>query len=251
MDDFLVLVAVRLKSSRLPRKAMSEIAGKPLLLRLLERLNENIPKSNIVVCTSSHQQDDELVEFAERYGYKAHQGSELDVAQRFIETAEKFKVTTVVRVTGDNPLTDSRVILSMLASHKSTNSEYTYTDDLPTGTRAEIIDVAALKRVRESWVDPGSSEYMTYMLMRKDKLLINKFNIDDSSLVRPQLRLTVDTDQDLEMMQTLYSYYKGSPPALADIIEFFDANPDIRLLEDLDNSATLPDHIDCSYLGDQ
>jgi len=59
-NDAYIFIAVRMKSSRLPLKAMIDISGKPLLLRLVERLSECISLDKIVICTSTHGQDDEI-----------------------------------------------------------------------------------------------------------------------------------------------------------------------------------------------
>ena len=60
----------------------------------------------------------------------------------------------------------------MFEQHYKNKSEYTFTNDIPIGTRAEIIDVRALKRIHKQLYDPNQSEYMTYMLRRPDKLNI-------------------------------------------------------------------------------
>ena len=66
---------------------------------------------------------------------------------RFIEVADQKGASTVVRVTGDNPLTDPFMMDSMIESHLKKGAEYTFTEDLPLGTRSEIIDVKMLRRV--------------------------------------------------------------------------------------------------------
>lgn len=246
----LVLVAVRLKSSRLERKALADLAGSPLIIRLFERLNEYIPRDNIVLCTSIHPQDGELYDLAVENGIQIYRGSELDVASRFIEAADIYGATTIVRVTGDNPLTDGKFILKMLESHDDSGAEYTFVSDLPIGTRAEIIDVNGLRRIRSEWSDPQSSEYMTLLLNRSDKFRQNEMVANDKKISRPELRLTVDTPEDLLLMQSIYSHFEGTPPDLSGVIEYLDANPNIRLIEDTTNIGPISDDIDYSYLGD-
>jgi spore coat polysaccharide biosynthesis protein SpsF len=246
----LILVAVRLKSSRLERKALADLAGSPLIIRLFERLNEYIPRDNIVLCTSVHPQDSELYDLAVENGIQVYRGSELDVASRFIEAADIYGADTIVRVTGDNPLTDAKFILKMLESHDDSGAEYTFVSDLPIGTRAEVIDVNGLRRIRSEWSDPQSSEYMTLFLNRSDKFRQNEMVANCKKISRPELRLTVDTPEDLLLMQAIYSYFEGTPPDLSGVIEYLDANPNVRLIEDTNNIGSISDDIDCSYLGD-
>ena len=65
---------------------------------------------------------------------------------RMINAAKKFKFNNVVRITGDNPLTDIDAIIKMSKSHVK-KCDYTYTTNLMIGTRPEIIKVSALKNV--------------------------------------------------------------------------------------------------------
>lgn len=246
----LILVAVRLKSSRLERKALADLFGKPLIIRLFERLNEYIPRDNIVLCTSVNSQDRELYSLAVEHGIHVYRGSELDVASRFLEAADIYDADTIVRVTGDNPLTDSKFILKMLESHDYSGAEYTFVSDLPIGTRAEVIDVNGLRRIRNEWSDPQSSEYMTLFLNRSDKLTQNEMVANSIKISRPELRLTVDTPEDLLLMQAIYSHFEGNPPDLGEVIEYLDANPNLRLIENSDNIGSIPNDVDLSYIGD-
>ena len=54
-------IAVRMKSTRLPQKALADVAGKPMTLRLIERLRAADTIDRIVVCTSTHPDDAILV----------------------------------------------------------------------------------------------------------------------------------------------------------------------------------------------
>jgi spore coat polysaccharide biosynthesis protein SpsF len=63
-----------------------------------------------------------------------------------INSAKKFAFNNVVRITGDNPLTDIEAIIKMLNYHINKKSDYTYTTNLMVGTRPEIIKVKALQK---------------------------------------------------------------------------------------------------------
>ena len=74
-----------MNSERLPKKALLEIYGKPLIIRLFQRLEEVFNINDLVVCTSINPQDDELQKISAEYGINCFRGSELDVMGRFIE----------------------------------------------------------------------------------------------------------------------------------------------------------------------
>ena len=249
-DHQFIFVAVRLKSKRLERKALLDLAGRPLIIRLFERLNQFIPAERIVLCTSTNPQDSAVFELAMDQGIKVFRGSELDVAERFLNAADAYGAKTIVRVTGDNPLTDAEFILEMLKSHADVGAEYTYVNDLPVGTRAEVIEVSALRRIRKEWTNPDNSEYMTLFLNRGDKVKQNGIYSNNPTISRPEIRLTVDTPEDFSLMQSIYQYFNGTPPKLDEIIKFLDNNPDLIIVENSSTASKLPAEIDVSYIGD-
>src|SRR3989344_7870705 len=101
-----ILIACRLKSERLPEKALIPILGKPMISHLIERVKTAKMVNEVVLCTSTNPQDDPLVDIARGNNICVFRGSEEDVLGRFIAAAEEYNLDHVVRVTGDDPLTD-------------------------------------------------------------------------------------------------------------------------------------------------
>ena len=217
-----ILVAVRLKSKRLKKKALSNLFGKPLILCLTERIRKSNLSSEIVWCTSTSQEDDELVGLGKENRIEIFRGSENDVMSRFILAAEKYNAENIVRVTGDNPLTDPEVIDFLVKQHIKNKMEYTVCNSTPPGTRSEVIDLKMLKKCHGFLQDPDSSEYMTWMLNRPNIFKTLEINYPNKKLNRPDLRLTVDYEEDLKNIQKIYDYYKGKLPSLEKIIQWID-----------------------------
>lgn len=235
-NSTLALVAVRLKSSRLPYKALKDLAGEPVIVRLTERLSLSKEIDEVVWCTSTNPQDAPLLELASKHGIGCYRGSELNVLQRFLDVALARGAKTVVRITGDNPLSDPQMIDQMIHQHHEAQAEYTYTDALPRGTRCEVIEVSALIRCLELVEDPDASEYMTLMLRRPDHFKVLKVTPDHEVLVRPELRLTIDTPEDFAVVNSIYQSFEGAPPPLHEIIKWLDDHPEVRDL----NQAIVP-----------
>lgn len=238
-----------MKSSRLARKALLDVGGKPLLLRLVERVAEKFPRERIVLCTSTHPQDDEIEDFAGRHGLDCFRGDELDVMARFIAAADRYGADTIARVTGDNPLTDPDMLVYLFQQHEAAHAEYSYCDDLPVGTRAEIIDVAALRRIHGALADPSYSEYMTYMLRRPDKVKVCSFEATDPALKRPELSVTVDTAADIALIRAIYARFDGVLPPLAEVIHWLDSVPELCIKVDPAPAAP-PAWLVCGYRDD-
>lgn len=226
----LVLVAVRMKSSRLPRKALRDLAGATVIARLLERMQLAETPEDVVVCTSTHSDDAVLAEEAARCGWSCHRGHELDVIGRFLDYATPHGADTVVRVTGDNPLTDPAMLDHMVRVHQEEGAEYTFTEDLPSGTRCEVIDVAALQRCHQLVEDPDSSEYMTFMIRRPDHFRTRLVETPWPATRRPDMRLTLDTPEDYAVLSAIYEAFDGHPPGLEHLIGWLNAHPDVQAL---------------------
>ncbi len=225
LENIVALVAVRLKSQRLKKKALLNLYDKPLIIKLVDRIKESKYVDRIVLCTSTSKNDNELQEIAELNQIEIYRGDEDDVMSRFIEAASQKSNKTLIRITGDNPLTDVIQMDNMIEFHTANNSEYTYTVDLPHGTRSEIIDLNALIRCHSIIQDKSATEYMTWMLNRPDFFKVNRFKVKEKALIRPDISLTVDTLEDYTLMKKIYEFFSGIPQELEQIIEYYDSLP--------------------------
>lgn len=221
-----VLIAVRMKSARLPKKALAEIEGRPLIEHLIDRLKTaKIPES-VVLCTSTHSDDKILVEIAKRNGVKWFTGSEDDVLRRFIDAAEKVGAEIIVRVTGDNPLTDPVYIDKMIERHVESDADYTCVEGLPEGTKSEVISVDALKRCQKIAGNPEYSEYMTLYFKNSGMFKTSKVTADPE-VRRPKYRLTVDAPEDLKLMREIYKRLGKGVFSLREVVKLLDDYPEL------------------------
>ena len=116
MNRGLALVAVRMKSIRCEGKALSDLGGRPLLARLCERIAAAKRLHGVIVCTSTHPQDGVLAESCAAHGLKVFRGDEDDVMGRFLDCLAQNPSDHIVRVTGDNPLTDPEILDVLIES---------------------------------------------------------------------------------------------------------------------------------------
>ena len=185
-------------------------------------------KANKVIwCTTINSEDDELEHQANKYGVYCYRGSELDVLSRFIEVAEKFKSKNIVRVTGDNPLTDPEIIDYLLQKHDESLAEYTYCDNIPVGSRSEIISYNALKYCHKNIQKPQNSEYMTWMLNRNDIFKVNIIKHFDNQITYPNINLTVDTNEEYNNIKTIFNHFENNDFKLKDVVNYIVNNKEI------------------------
>jgi spore coat polysaccharide biosynthesis protein SpsF len=200
-----IVVSARMASSRCPGKALVPLAGRPLLEVLLERMRSTgLP---VVLATSRGADNDPLADLAGRLGVPVFRGDEEDVLRRHVECARAHAADAVVRVTGDNPLTDTETLLALVGAHLADDADYTYVpgDALLMGILSEVISSAALER---SWTQGEArhrSELVTlYIKEHPDEFRIRTRPLPPG-LYCPELRLTVDEPEDVALMQAVFA----------------------------------------------
>lgn len=200
------LVSARMASSRYPGKALVPLAGRPLIAVLLERVASARGLDAVVLATSNHRENDVLAWVAADGGFGVFRGDEEDVLRRHVDCAHVFGADHIVRVTGDNPLTDIETLEHLVGLHLAGGADYTYVpgDALLMGILPEVASTAALER---SW-HRGEARHRSELVTLYIKEHPAEFRIRTSQLpeglYRPQYRLTVDEAEDVALMQGLF-----------------------------------------------
>jgi spore coat polysaccharide biosynthesis protein SpsF len=164
-----------------------------------------------------------------RLGIPAFQGDEDDVLRRYVDCARSMAAQHVVRVTGDNPLTDIETMESLVALHLESGADYTYVpgDALLMGILPEVVSRQALELSWERGEPRHRSELVTlYIKEHPRQFKITTAELPEA-LYRPQYRLTVDEAVDVELMQALFARLAapGKVVATREAIALLDAEP--------------------------
>jgi len=225
-------IIVRMKSTRLPQKALADLCGYTMMEQLIRRLKTSKTITKIVVCTSSLTSDAILLEKAKEWGVDGYAGHPEDVLSRLIDVAKIYKADMVLRITGDNPFTDVNNIDRMVVHHIKTSSEYTRTNRLPLGVTAEVMAASMLMKLHNSMPDPNQSEYMSFFAFNPQlfhcEVLKPLANQD-----RPYYSLTIDYPNDLELARKIYTRLSidGSIPSLDEVISYLDQDRSYKSVE--------------------
>src|SRR5438105_4638753 len=141
------IVQARMGSSRLPGKVMMKIAGRPLLVYLVERISRSRALDGIIVATTTNPRDNVIIEECERRGIPNFRGSESDVLRRYVSAARACQADIVVRVTADNPFTDPDSIDRVVDAIVSNGAEYAIEQNLPVGATGEALTAKTLSLI--------------------------------------------------------------------------------------------------------
>ncbi len=193
-------------STRLPGKAVVDIAGKPLTDWIIERAQRVRRFDAIVLACPAGPEDDPL---AVRYAGRClvHRGSLHNVLDRFWGAARAAKADVIVRLTGDNPLLDPSVSDAMVEQFFQLNIDYGGASDCPLGIGAEIFSFAALDRAHSETAEPYQQEHVTpYFYEMPGRFRTAPLDVTPHryGLHHDSLRLTVDTADDLALVREIY-----------------------------------------------
>lgn len=224
-----IFIQVRMKSTRLPKKAMIEIEGKTIIEHLIERVKMAKMPNVIVVCTSTHPDDAILTKVAEKAGVKWFAGSEEDVMERFLGAAKQEGIDIIVRITGDCPLVDHEYIDKAIAHLIAKEADYVRVVGMPLGTDCEVFTTKALQKAHSYAIDPNYSEYMSFYFWNNPEVSRIEEVECDESVKRPDYRLTVDEIADVELMKEIYQRLcqRRRIFPLKEVIELLDSSPNL------------------------
>ena len=202
------IVQARMGSSRLPGKTLADIAGRPMLARLVERARRIEGVDAVIIATTGRPADDAIVAFAETAGLPVHRGSERDVLDRVHGAAARFGASVIVRVTPDCPLLDPVVASCVLARFREAAGRLDYVSNtqpptFPDGMDTEVISVAALATAWREARLPSEREHVTPFIWKQPQRfrLANVVHAEDLS----HLRWTVDDAADLEFARAIHA----------------------------------------------
>jgi spore coat polysaccharide biosynthesis protein SpsF (cytidylyltransferase family)/sialic acid synthase SpsE len=235
------IIACRLKSSRLEKKALLKI-GKLSSVELCIKNSLKFKNINHTILATSVLGDDaELKTQTYRKDVIFHTGDPEDVIKRYLDACEKLKVDIIVRVTGDMPYISDEIFDLLLASHFENGADFTYSINSAVGTSPEIINTSALRRVQKHFPNADYSEYMSWYLRNNPE----HFKLNAVELP-PELsrnyRLTIDYKEDLTVFNAIEENFEGREFGLREIFDFLDNNPEI---------ADINNHLDLKYVTDQ
>jgi spore coat polysaccharide biosynthesis protein SpsF len=189
-------------SHRLPAKVLAPIAGRPLVEHCIARLVA-AGVGPVWLATTVGPGDDCLAEMAGRLGVRVVRGPEDDVLQRFGLVADYLEARYFIRATADNPAVDIGAPARVIDVIDASGADYVVEQALPVGAAVEAVRTAALFQAMAQARDPYDREHVTPYLYRTPRRFRALTPLAPEPLRRPDLRLTVDTGEDLAFIRAV------------------------------------------------
>ncbi len=223
-----IFIAVRMKSTRLPRKSLLLIKGKTVMEHIIDRLKTARVPDLIVLCTSTQPEDEVLIGIAEKKGIEYFRGSPEDKLERFLGGAKKFGVNFIVTVDGDDVFCDPEYIDKTIETFIRTNADYVTCEDLPLGAASHGIKVEALERICKQKAEADTEVYGGYFT-QTGLFKVEYLKVEDEDLRRPEIRMTLDYPEDYVFFKAVFDelYIPGRVFTLREILALLKKKPEI------------------------
>lgn len=227
-----VIIQARMGSTRLPGKVMKKLFGKTVLQHVIERISQSKQIDEIVIATTTNEEDNVIEKEALSCNAKCFRGSEQDVLSRFYFAAKESNADIIVRISSDCPLTDPKEADKVVEFFK--NHDYPYVSNghkdpsqatYPKGLDTEVFSFQALEEAYLNADQPYQHEHVTpYLYEEGRKLFFFKYDQNYS-----RYRWTLDTEEDWELINRIYEYlYHGTHDFyLEDILRLMEQHPEL------------------------
>ena len=223
-----VIIQVRMGSTRLPGKVLKKLNGITVLESLLNQLNYSKLLNDKIIATTSNLEDDVIVNFCKSKEIKCFRGSQDDVLDRYYNCAKKFSINTILRITSDCPLMDPQVVDDVIDFYLKNSYDYVnnfHKRTYPYGNDVEIFSLKVLEKVWEKATKPSEREHVTpYIYNNPDEFSLgwieNKENLSE-------FHWTIDRKEDLIFVQNIFKKISKRPMFMKDIIDVIKDDPSL------------------------
>ena len=226
--EVITIIQARMGSTRLPGKILKPLGDLDVLSYNVERCRAIKGVSEVIVATSYLLQDDEIATWCEKNGVKCFRGSEDDVLERYVQCAQAYNPDYIMRVTSDCPFVDFEMASEIVELMERERKDIIILEgELPRGLAVELISYEALLRINEQGKEPRHREHVTYYayeFKEQFETIIYKTPLNRRA---PELRITLDTEEDYNLLVEVANHFNDPLISSAEVIEFLKNTPNV------------------------
>ncbi len=228
-------------STRLPGKVMLQLAGKPLILRMHERVNLSRYAGEIVIAITNDESDNQLFKLCKQNSLNVFRGNSLDLLDRHYKAAKELNADVVIKIPSDCPLIDPEIIDKVIQYYISNREKFDFVSNLhppsyPDGNDVEIMSFSAMEN---AWVDAKKDferEHTTpYIWENPEKFRIGNLVWETGFDYSMTHRFTIDYKEDYEFLKKVYDelYEDNIRFGLNDILVLLEKKPEIKKINQM------------------
>lgn len=228
----IAVVQARVGSSRLPNKVLKKLGETTVLDYVVSRAKKISGIERVVVATTILPKDDKIIKWCLENKIDYVRGSESNVLSRFIEVAEKYTPDYIIRITSDCPFLDYKLgsdLVELIENYPVDIVDLS--PNVPRGIIVEMVSVQALKRIWDKEdLEERHLEHVTYYAYEYREQFTRVFYEVNKNLQHPELRLTIDTEEDYELCLRITEEITNKYINTEEIIQYLYENKDIALI---------------------
>ena len=219
-----ILITVRTSSTRLPRKAILDINGKPTIQYLIENIKKSRLADKIILCTSEEPDDDILCQIATDCGIDYYRGSLKDKLVRWMEACKEYNIDFFVNVDGDDLFFDYNLADLVIEQYNEHPCDFIDGNGLYNDVYG--VSIKALKKVCDI-KDTDDTEYIRLYFTETNLFDVKKINNIPEKYIKRKVRMTLDYKEDFEFFKTVIEGVLPNELTLDNINNFLYNNPSI------------------------
>ena len=212
-----IIIQARIGSTRLAHKMVLPFYENDGILEIIiKRMKESILGNIIILAIPEDKNNNPIEEIGLKNNIAVFRGNENNVLDRFIKAGQKYNLRKIIRVCADNPFLDMNALENQINEFKNNDIDYLchcksdLTPSIKThfGFWAEGVSLKALEYISKLEVSDLYAEHVTnYLYTFPDKFKIKYSKIDPNIELESNLRLTIDTREDFELLQKIYKCF--------------------------------------------
>ena len=226
----IAIIQARMGSTRLTGKVVADLAGEPVLTRVLNRVRRAYRLDEVIVATTTRSSDEPIVKICESYGVPCFQGSDEDVLDRYYRAALQYSADVIVRITSDCPLIEPLIIDQVVEEFLHRAGEVHYASNIvprrtfPRGLDTEVFSFDTLACAWEEDDDPHRREHVTpYIYGHPERFRIHSVEHEEDLSYH---RWTIDTPEDLEFIRLIYDHFTRDDFSWTEVLTLLERNPE-------------------------
>lgn len=221
----LIVVQARLSSVRMPEKVLVKIGNLPSLKILFYRLNKVRFEHTAVLAIPESSENDKLENWAKNQNINVFRGAEFDVLKRIFDLSDTRSENIIVRITGDCPFIDYKIIETCLQTFINGKFDYLRTAiTFPDGLDVEVFTKAALIHANKNAETTYDREHVTPFIRQSSDNKVGELN---SNIDLSDIRITLDEPDDLLVLSKIAEFFGHFDFTFEDITNLARLKPSI------------------------
>jgi spore coat polysaccharide biosynthesis protein SpsF len=236
--NIVTVLAAQMNPQKLPHKAILSLAGKPLLLTVIERIKTCKLIGTLVVSTTTEEIDTPVYQLCKKRGIEIFRGDKKKQLDTEYKIALKYDADVLLKVSMNEPLIDPSVITKALKFFIENQDKYDYVSNLNPATypKGNEVEAVSFEGLRNSWKFADNiceRENSTFYIRNNpQKFRIGNVICEGGYDYSKTFRWLLDYEEDYVFVKKIFDelYYKNPLFNLHDIISLLDEHPHLKFI---------------------